>query len=87
MLLSNHEIFVAQLCYRQYKIASMTVIGTKSGFITDAFVGALKKNDETNKEDTSPNKEPAPDSNKKNDTFITDAFREALKINEERNKK
>jgi len=65
----------------------MQVANNKSGFITDAFLGALEKNKEVNKNDTVQKDAPAPDRNTKKHPFSTDAFCEALKINEERNKK
>ena len=65
----------------------MTDINNKTGFITDAFIGALEKNDEMNKGDKKKEEEPTPVSNEEKENFTTDAFCEALKINEEMNKK
>ncbi len=59
---------------------------SKTGFITDAFIGALEKNDEVNKGIVK-EKESAPAGNEAKEGFTTDAFCEALKINEEVNKK
>ena len=64
----------------------MTSSNQNTGFKTDAFIEALKKNDEMNKgivkkEDSIPAFE------EKNGAYITDAFLEALRINEEMNKK
>ena len=66
----------------------MADIHSKTGFITDAFIGALEKNDEMKKEvkvKKGKKKTPVSDDEKKG--FTTDAFSEGLKINEEMNKK
>ena len=59
----------------------------KGGFKTDAFIGALKKNDEMNKEGKVKTDEPEPTGKGKKGRFVTDAFSEALKANDEMNKK
>ncbi len=64
----------------------MAKTNTGNGFKTDAFSGALKKNEEMNKNGKVENDEPLP-GNEENVIFTTDAFKEALKINEETNKK
>jgi len=57
--------------------------------VTDAFIGALQKNDEMNR--TGKVKKDGhvatPAANGKNPTFTTDAFKDALKVNEEMNKR
>ena len=65
---------------------------SNNGFKTDAFEGALKKNEEMNNDEKVENdahSAPAEkeDAGKGKGEFITDAFLEALKINEEMNKK
>jgi len=57
----------------------------KNGFKTDAFTGALKKNEEMNKEDKASTSESS--SEDKKSIFPINTFNEALKINEEMNEK
>lgn len=68
----------------------MTNNKKNTGYITDAFLGALQKNEEMNngiKRKEPEKKEEAPAPEGVNGAYITDAFLEALKINEELNKK
>ncbi len=65
----------------------MTDVTSKTGFITDAFIGALEKNDEMKNDNKTKEKEETPVSNEEKESFTTDAFCEALKINEETNKR
>ena len=59
----------------------------KKKFVTEAFLGALEKNDEMNKGGKVKKGRLTPILVKdKKDAFPTDAFREALKINKEMNK-
>ena len=65
----------------------MSDTNSKTGFVTNAFAGALAENDEMNKDVKGKRKKRTPVSKGENESFTTDAFREALKINEEMNKK
>jgi hypothetical protein len=58
----------------------------KNKFITDAFLGALQKNEEMNGDLVVRTDESKPTGDTITGVFTTDAFVEALKINEERNK-
>jgi hypothetical protein len=65
----------------------MTDTNGKTGFKTDAFIGALEENDEMNKNGKVKKKGAVPGGKGKKERFTTDAFSEALKVNEEMNKK
>lgn len=59
----------------------------KASFTTDAYAGALAKNDEMNKNGKVAKEKIAGTEPEKKGTFTTDAFEAALKLNEDRNKK
>jgi hypothetical protein len=62
----------------------MTNQNKNTGFTTDAFAGALRKNEEMNKNGKVKTEDPKP--GEKTKAFTTDAFLEALKKNDEMNK-